>query len=154
MRYIAIDSYGRFLRNRRLPAADAGQHTMLQIIADYHFCLAFENSIAPDYVTEKIYDCLLAGVVPIYLGAPNIADFVPAGSYISANAYGGPRGLASYLNHLAESPGEYANYFAWRNNALPSEMMSMMEAASMPELIRLLELLRKRDASRYTDSGG
>ena len=147
MRHIAVDSYGRFLRNRRLPAPDLGQSTKLQTIAAYHFCLAFENSIAPDYVTEKIYDCLLTGVVPVYLGAPNVDEFVPAGSYISANAHGGPRGLAAYLKHLLERPDEYAKYLSWRNKPLPSGMMSMLEAVVAPPLIRLLEWARARNGS-------
>lgn len=32
-----------------------------------------------DYVTEKLWDCLEAGAVPIYLGAPNILDHLPFG---------------------------------------------------------------------------
>jgi len=38
----------------------------------YKFCIAIENSLAMDYVTEKVYDALAAGCVPIYYGAPNI----------------------------------------------------------------------------------
>lgn len=37
-------------------------------ISNYLFYLAFENTIEPGYVTEKVYDALIAGVVPIYLG--------------------------------------------------------------------------------------
>ncbi len=36
-----------------------------------------ENSLATDYVTEKLYDAFVAGCVPLYLGAPNIADLLP-----------------------------------------------------------------------------
>lgn len=32
---------------------------------------------AEDYVTEKIYDGLVAGCLPIYLGSSNIVDFLP-----------------------------------------------------------------------------
>jgi hypothetical protein len=139
MRYIAVDSYGRFLRNRRLPTPDIGHQTKLETIGDYHFCLAFENSVAPDYVTEKIYDCLLAGVVPVYLGAPNVVDFVPPGSFISADAYGGPKDLASYLYYLLARPDEYAKYFAWRNKEIPAGMMSMLEATATHWSSRLVE---------------
>jgi hypothetical protein len=34
------------------------------------------------YVTEKIIDCLRAGVIPIYLGAPNIQDYIPQNLFI------------------------------------------------------------------------
>ncbi len=36
-----------------------------------------ENSIATDYVTEKLYDAFVAGCVPVYYGAPNIEDLLP-----------------------------------------------------------------------------
>ena len=43
------------------------------------FTLACENSAVPDYVTEKIVDAFAARTVPIYWGAPNVAeDFNPA----------------------------------------------------------------------------
>ena len=39
-----------------------------QAISKYLFYLAFENSVEPGYVTEKVFDALKAGTVPIYLG--------------------------------------------------------------------------------------
>lgn len=41
------------------------------------YSLLQENSIATDYVTEKLYDAFVAGCVPLYLGAPNIAKLLP-----------------------------------------------------------------------------
>ncbi len=29
------------------------------------FCLAYENSLDEDYVTEKLFDCLRAGAIPV-----------------------------------------------------------------------------------------
>ena len=55
------------------------KHTLLKVrtatiqsSSRYKFCIAIENSLATDYVTEKIYDSLAAGCLPIYYGAPNI----------------------------------------------------------------------------------
>lgn len=71
MEYLEIHSYGRYLRNMWLKE-DRGRATKLEIIANYKFTLAFENAIGKDYVTEKFFDPLIAGSVPIYLGAPNV----------------------------------------------------------------------------------
>ncbi|MBK6803493.1 MAG: hypothetical protein IPG84_00810 [Betaproteobacteria bacterium] len=60
MRHVAVDCYGACHRNRTL-ARDDGRTTKLATIARYRFTLAFENSIARDYVTEKFYDPLVAG---------------------------------------------------------------------------------------------
>ena len=37
-------------------------------LARYPFVLAFENANVSDYVSEKLWDALGAGVVPVYLG--------------------------------------------------------------------------------------
>ncbi|HEX2853357.1 MAG TPA: glycosyltransferase family 10 [Opitutaceae bacterium] len=51
-------------------------------IAPYRYAIAVENHSAPHYWTEKIMDCFLAGTMPIYFGAPNIADYFPAESFV------------------------------------------------------------------------
>lgn len=47
------------------------------LLRKYKFVLAFENSATKDYVTEKFFDALDAGAVPVVYGAPNIHDFEP-----------------------------------------------------------------------------
>lgn len=36
-----------------------------------------ENSISPDYVTEKLWDALIAGCIPVYMGATIATNMVP-----------------------------------------------------------------------------
>ena len=33
-------------------------------------------------MTEKIFDCFYAGTIPLYLGATDITDLIPADAYI------------------------------------------------------------------------
>ena len=73
MQEMPVDSYGKINRNRSLPP----RRTALSQAADncrYKFTFAFENAISRDYVTEKFFDPLLAGSVPVYLGAPNVRN--------------------------------------------------------------------------------
>lgn len=49
----------------------------------YRYSVAIENSRLNSYVTEKFYDCIIAGCVPLYFGAPNIADYFPKDSFIA-----------------------------------------------------------------------
>ena len=44
----------------------------------YLFYYAAENSIYPDYVSEKFFRGLRVGTVPVYLGTPTAVDFAPA----------------------------------------------------------------------------
>ena len=43
---------------------------------DYKFCIVIENSISPDYFSEKIIIPLLHGCIPIYLGCLNINKYL------------------------------------------------------------------------------
>jgi len=55
---------------------------------DYKFYLAFENSICPDYVTEKLFNTLLFTTVPIvYGGADYEAIGAPPNSYIDVRNF-------------------------------------------------------------------
>lgn len=146
MRQIPVDSYGRVYRNREL-GEDKGRQSKLDTIARYRFCLSLENSIGIDYVTEKLFDPLMVGTVPVYRGAPNAAEFAPEHSYIDAEAYGGTKGLAEYLRHLMNSPDEYEAYFAWRSKPLPVWMREKLEATATPYWVRLLELVREARAN-------
>lgn len=74
-----------------------------------------ENSIAKDYVTEKIYDAFAAGCVPIYLGAPNIHEFIPSmDAIIDYNAFGTPEALAQELRRLSSNRTAYLEKFDWQ----------------------------------------
>jgi len=52
------------------------------VLAAYKYSIAIENSIFPDYFTEKLFDCHLSYCMPIYYGCPNVGDYFPNGSYL------------------------------------------------------------------------
>jgi len=54
----------------------------VSFINKYRVYLAFENTVQPGYVTEKIFDGYKAGCVQAYRGAPDIDKFVPPNSMI------------------------------------------------------------------------
>lgn len=109
-------------------------------------------------MTEKLFQPLLQGTVPIYLGAPNVRDFVPdPGCYIDAEAHGGPEGLARYLLHLAQSPVEYDAFFAWRRRPLPTRFLELLELRRARTIDRMLlaatALLKQKRAALSATSG-
>ena len=98
MKHVDIDSYGLWQNNARL-LSDDGYRTKMEVMKDYRFTIAFENAIADDYVTEKFYEPLLSGSVPVYLGAPNIDRFAPSrSSFIDVRDYDGPEHLVHAIN--------------------------------------------------------
>lgn len=83
-----------------------------------------ENSIVPNYVTEKYYDAFESDTLPIYLGAPNVKDFQVANhSVIYINDFPDIESVANYIKHLDQNEEEYNEYFSWKKNqelVLPS----------------------------------
>lgn len=144
MRHLEVHSYGRTLRNRTL-AGDQGRATKLDLIGGYRFTLAFENAIGHDYVTEKFYDPLVAGSVPVYLGAPNVEAFAPGDRcFINAAAFAGPRALAAHLLALAEDDAAYAEYLAWKQRPLRPAFRRLLDDQRSNPSVRLCRVVGER----------
>jgi len=75
----------------------------LPTLHQYKFCICFENCSFPGYITEKIFDCFLAGCIPVYYGAPDIADFVPADTFVDFRKFSGMQALEDYLVNMKEA---------------------------------------------------
>lgn len=58
-----------------------------EVLSRYDFALCFENMEMEGYITEKLFDCLYAGAIPLYLGAKDIADLIPEDVYIDCRKY-------------------------------------------------------------------
>ena len=73
------------------------------------FSFCYENTRGPDnYITEKIFDSMVSGCVPIYWGPENIEEHVPSNCYIDRGAF---RDVAAVHAHLLSiSPQRYAQY--------------------------------------------
>lgn len=73
----------------------------------FRFSLCFENAREiPGYVTEKIFDCFFASVVPIYWGAPDIDSYIPKECFIDYRNFSNIRDLAEYLKDMDQSTFE------------------------------------------------
>lgn len=117
MKRVKIASYGTVLPTVPSPGEVRGRDARLAIMAQHKFTLTFENSVSYDYVSDKFFDALIAGSVPVYLGARNVGDFAPAPrSFINTADFAGPASLACYLNHLDQHPAEYEEYLSWKRD--------------------------------------
>ena len=144
MRHLDVHSYGRQLRTRRIEE-DRGRSTKLETFAAYRFTLAFENAIGREYITEKFFDPLLAGSVPVYLGAPNIGDFAPGDHcFINVADWESPRALAGYLHDVAADDELYQQYFSWKTQPFRPEFTRLVAHQQKPALNRLCDRLRDR----------
>lgn len=77
-------------------------NSKVDVYPKYRFALCYENAQEPGYVTEKIFDCLRSDCIPIYLGAPNITDYVPKGAFIDRRNFINDEDLAEFLLEMTE----------------------------------------------------
>ena len=82
----------------------------LEVIRNYRFAVCYENTCLPGYISEKLFDCMFAGCVPVYLGEPNIEQFVPPTCYISRAQFASDAELAKFLQRMPYA--KYAGYIA------------------------------------------
>lgn len=75
----------------------------LETLSQYKFCICYENvGTVPGYISEKIWDCFFAGCLPVYLGAPNILEYVPANCFIDRRNFESDAAVYEYLQNMTE----------------------------------------------------
>jgi hypothetical protein len=52
------------------------------------------------WVSEKIFDCIRCGCVPIYWGATNINDYVHPGSFVDRRNFKSEKELIEYISSV------------------------------------------------------
>lgn len=116
-KYITIDAYGAHF-NRRISHDEYSE-----TVASCKFYLSFENSIHRDYVTEKLFNPLRLGTVPVVLGPPreNYEQFVPSGAFIHVDDFPSPKELAEHLKRIDQNEELYMRYFTWKENYIVKE---------------------------------
>lgn len=133
MKYIPIDSYGLCLQN--VPPESFTRNTDLsryedkiKLFRDYKFVLAFENSNTSDYISEKLSQAILGQSLPVFMGAANVDDWLPAPhSVIRTDQFASPRALADYLLEVNASQSLYDSYFAWKSEPLSDQFLRTID---------------------------
>ena len=130
----SLHSYGNCIHNRELTqelpqCADLPIHNVDHdgpkhcALSHYPFYLALENSESSGYATEKLWQGLLAGSVPVYWGAPDILSLIPhKDAVIDVRSFETIEALSVYLKDALLDPlGEvFERHTAWKR-MYPSE---------------------------------
>jgi len=104
-----------------------------QILANSKFSICYENAIFPGYITEKIFDCLFAGCVPVYMGAPNVTEYIPANAFIDRRKFTSEAELFCYLKGMSEA--EYLGYRKAIDDFLRSPEIRRFSSEAFSKLI-------------------
>ncbi len=70
----------------------------------YRYGLTYENmKSVGGYTTEKVFDCLRAGCVPIYWGDPDISELLPEKAFIDRRRFNSTADLIEFLLGQSEA---------------------------------------------------
>jgi hypothetical protein len=105
-------------------------------LAQYVFCICFENMMLKGWITEKIFDCFYAGTVPVYWGAPDITDYIPAECFIDMRQFGSYSALRDYLKSV--SPAEIRRYKECARDFLGSPRFQKFSTDAFVEILALV----------------
>ena len=126
---LAYASYGRCGRNvpsnDRVLSADQSTWLANKVIGmrRHPFALVSENSAQPGWVTEKVYQALAAGVVPVWFGTPpgweekHLLPIVPPHSVVVANHWPSLTALVAFLRRAVNNTHLYERYHQWRHQS-------------------------------------
>ncbi len=104
-----FDLYGMGWDAAAFPSYRGPVQDKLDTLSRYRFSICYENARnIPGYITEKMLDCLRAGTVPVYGGAPNIERWIPSDSFIDLRRFGSYPELHSALSGIGAD--EHAAY--------------------------------------------
>ena len=113
-KYKSVDCGGAFMNNigyivpRGINCSGKIEHNN-----SYKFCIAFENTTYPGYVTEKICDAYKSRCIPIYWGTKDvIKDFNPK-TFINANDFTNFDDLVEYIIKVDTDDTLYESYFKY-----------------------------------------
>lgn len=144
--HITVDAFGGHF-NRRISDDEYSK-----TVASCKFYLSFENSIHRDYVTEKLFNPLRLGTVPVVLGPPrqNYEQFIPSGAFIHVDDFPSPKELAEHLKRMDQNDELYKQYFAWKENYISTEVSFGLEHSCQT----CAHIQKFKDYSVVTDLNG
>lgn len=72
-----------------------------EVLGKYRFALCYENATVAGWITEKVFDCFRSGCIPIYLGAPNIHEYIPKGAFIDRREFATDQDVADFIGRIS-----------------------------------------------------
>lgn len=100
---------GKIIKPKNYTCYKGAVSNKFQTLREYQFSICYENGRdITGYITEKVFDCLFAGTIPVYWGPQNIGDHVPSNCYIDRTNYKTHEELFKYLKNM--SLEEIQNY--------------------------------------------
>ncbi|XP_057368597.1 alpha-(1,3)-fucosyltransferase C-like [Daphnia carinata] len=112
-KHIDVDVYGKCGTMKCPTTSDEECRDMAA--KDYKFFMSLENSLCPDYITEKFFVMMNRTILPIVYGVHDSHEKIaPTHSFINAAKFENVKKLADYLISLDKNDTLYNEYFWWK----------------------------------------
>jgi hypothetical protein len=115
-----FDLYGTGWSRKKYKNYRGAVDDKMAVLKEYKFSICYENTRdLKGYISEKIFDCFAAGVVPVYWGASNVTDYIPAECFIDRRKFKDNGELYAFLKAMKKE--EYEKYILSAEAFLKSE---------------------------------
>ena len=92
------------LRRTAFPSFRGAVEDKSAVLCKAVFAYCYENSRnLSNYITEKIFDSLVCGCIPIYWGADNITEHIPSDCFIDRRKFKDTAQVHQYLTSLSDA---------------------------------------------------
>jgi len=134
-----FDLYGRGWSIKVIPFYKGITSNKLETYQKYKFAITFENTDqSVGYISEKILDAFMAGIVPVYWGAPNVHDHIPRECFVDMRDFKSHEDLYNFLNTMDYAT--YCKYLEAIDNFIRSEKANQFDnEEEVKQLYRLIE---------------
>ena len=101
-KYVTVDIYGMCGRQFSIDVAT--------LVKEYKFFLSFENSLCPDYVTEKVFNYFEFDIIQVVRGGVDYDKLLPNDTFINTAKFPNAKALAQYLTDVGSDQELYVKY--------------------------------------------
>ncbi|MGL4561183.1 MAG: glycosyltransferase family 10 domain-containing protein [Brevinema sp.] len=81
-------------------------HHLLYSLKDYHYSIVIENSIEPNFFSEKLLYCFYSLTIPFYDGSINLEEYFPVESFIRIDI-NNPKESIKIIQSILDDSSEY-----------------------------------------------
>ena len=127
-----FDLYGMFWNPKKFKNYRGSVPDKLAVLKNYQFSICYENMRdIKGYISEKIFDCFAAGVVPVYWGASNVTDYIPENCFIDRRKFKDNEALYAHLKKMTRE--DYEAYLQNGDKFLKSDRAKLFSSEHFAE---------------------
>ena len=152
---IDIDVFGD-CTGRYPCASNADFDCKTRLHSQYHFYLAFEDSLCKEFITDQFWNSLKSDgyFIPVSLGGLSLEEYTrvaPPNSFLHLYNFSTVSHMGQYLQHLLTYSSSFNRYHQWRNNYTISTKPSKHQACQFCKAINNPEKLKVAQDRKFAN---